>query len=104
MEDLRRLADRLDLIETALSIALQEPEPEHRGRLLTALDSATAAVRAEHQEAEEVEEATQEKRSSFRVIQGHRPGVPAQREPPSDDASSAHWTGRIPDHAARSAG
>lgn len=101
MEDLRRLGDRLEVIETALSVAMQEPEPKHRGRMLNALDSATAAVRAEHQEAEE---AVGEKRSSFRVIQGQRPGgIPLQRHPPDGDASAGRWPGRIPGRAARSA-
>jgi hypothetical protein len=101
MEDLRRLGDRLDVIETALSVALHEPEPEHRGRMLNALGSATAAVRAEHQQAEE---AIEEKRSSFRVIQGQRPCVHPQRRRPDGDASAERWTGRTPGRASRSAG
>lgn len=103
MVDLRRLGDRIDVIETALSVALQEPEPEHRGRLLEALDSATAAVRAEHQE---VEEAAQEKRSTLHLIRGHasRPDPRAQGQPPANAASAEHWTGRIPGRAERSAG
>lgn len=103
MENLRRLGDRLDVIEAALSVALQEPEPEHRGRMLEALDSATAAVRAEHQE---VEEATQEKRSTLHLIQGHAslPDPHPQRESPASAASAERWSGRIPGRAARSAG
>lgn len=103
MERLRRLSDRLDMIETALSVALQEPEPEHRGRMLSALDSATAAVRAEQREAEE---GAQQERSSFRVIQGDasRPDLRPRQQPPAGAVSAEHWMGRIPDRAARSAG
>ena len=102
MVDLRRLGDRIDVIETALSVTLQEPEPEHRGRLLEALDSATAAVRAEHQDESEA----QEKRSMLHLIRGHgpQPDPRPQRLPPASAASAEHWTGRIPDRAARSAG
>jgi len=91
MERLRQLGDRLDVIETALSVALHEPEPEHRGRMLNALDLATAAARAEHQE---VEETAQKKRSTLRLIHAS----------PASAASAEHWTGRIPGRAAKSAG
>ncbi len=102
MDNLRRLGDRLDVIETALSIALQEPEPEHRGEMLDTLDRATAAVRAEHEEVETVEE----KRSSFRLIPGSGPrsAHPPERPTSVGAASSERWRGRIPDRDARSAG
>lgn len=102
MESLGRLGDRLDVIETALSVALGEPEPEHRGRLLNAIGAATEAVRAEHREAETV----QEKRSSLRVVSGSIPH-PAheQDEAPTRDADpGARPTYRTPDRVARSAG
>lgn len=102
MEPLRRLGDRLDVIETALVIALQESEPEHRGRMLGALDLATAAVRAEHEEVETITE----KRSSFRLICGSGPISVHRREraTPTDDVPTGQWQGRTPDHAVRSAG
>lgn len=102
MEALRRLGDRLDVIETALAVALEEPEPEHRGRMLDALSAATEVARADHLEAETVEE----KRSSFRLLPGSipRPTHYADRTPTGDAAPSAHSTCRSPDRAARSAG
>lgn len=102
VEYLRHLEDRLDVIETALSVARDEPEPEHRGRLLDVLDRATATVRAEHEEAETV----QEKRSSFRLV---RCALPYQAQHPeranaADAAPDERWRDRSPDPAARSAG
>ena len=102
MVHLRQLGDRIDVIETALSVALQQPEPENRGRMLNALESATAAVRAEQQEAE----ASRRKgKRSFRVIPGraaHRGVSPRSR--PADGGSSERSPGRTPDRVARSAG
>lgn len=102
MEALRRLGDRLDVIETALAVALEEPEPEHRGRMLEALSAATEVARAEHREAETVEE----KRSSFRLLHGAipLPAHPADQTSTRDAAPGAHSTYRIPDRAVRSAG
>lgn len=102
VEHLRRLEARLDAIEAALSVARNEPEPEHRGRMLDALDRAAESVRAEHREAETVEE----KRSSLRLIRGTVDHSREQSDwPPSVAASPAgHWPDRIRDPAARSAG
>ena len=83
--ELTRLGDRLDVIEAALSIARNEPEPEHRGRLLDTLDRATAVVRAEHTEASSGIEA-EEKRSTLRLIPGAR--RPEQTARPSSEASA----------------
>lgn len=91
MESLRRLDDRLAVIETALAVALQEPHPGRRIQLLTILDRAAATARAEHD--------AQQRRSSFRVITGS-----AWEDRSEDAAPAERWTGRIPDHATRSAG
>lgn len=95
MDQLRRIGDRLDVIETALSVALEEPEPEHRGRLLEAISAATEVVRAEHD--------VEEKRSSLCLIHGSGSCRPA-RETPAAGAASGRWTDRGQDHAVRSAG
>lgn len=102
MEALRRLGDRLDVIETALTVALEQPEPEHRGRMLDALSAATEVARAEHQEAENVEE----KRSSFRLICGSIPcpGPSLEGAPTADAVRAARPTYRSPAPAERSAG
>lgn len=102
MEPLRRLGDRLDVIEAVLSVALREPEPEHRGRMLDMLDRAAAAARAEHEEVEEAEE----KRSSFRLISGSVPcqGRLPQRPTEVTAAPAARWPDRTRDPAERSAG
>lgn len=102
MEPLRRLGDRLDVIEAALSVALQEPEPEHRGRMLDALDRAAAAARVEHEEVE----AAQEKRSSFRLICGAVPrqGRHPQRPSQANAAPAARWPDQTRGPAERSAG
>lgn len=104
MEPLQRLGDRLDVIETALHVALSEPEPEHRGRMLDALDLAAAAVRAEHTEVETADEAAEEKRSTFRLIRGS--GCSAcheQREGQETDAPAARSTDQTQARARTSA-
>lgn len=92
MDRLRQLGERLDVIEIALAVAREEPEPEHRGRMLGALNAATEATRAEHSEAEN----TEEKRSSLRLIRGGE--VLAAASP------AERWTSRSLDPAERSAG
>lgn len=99
MDSLRRLGDRLDVIETALSIALQEPAPDHRSHLLGVLDRAATEVRGEHQEAE----AAQQKRSFLRLVSPVPPGRLPQ-ESSADVAAAERWRGQIPDHVSRSAG
>lgn len=102
MDSLRRLGDRLDVIEATLSVALQEPEPEHRGRMLDMLDRAAAVVRAEHEEAE----AAQKKRSSFRLICGSIPrqGRHLQRPTQANAVPAERWQDQTRDPAERSAG
>lgn len=99
MDQLRRLGDRLDVIETALSVALEEPEPEHRGRLLDALNTATEAVRAEHSEAEN----TQQNRSYLHLIRGSCVCHPVHEGPAAADPAERS-TDQTPAHARRSAG
>lgn len=95
MDPLRQLSDRLDVIETTLRIALQEPEPEHQRLMLSALDRATEVVRAEHRDAEN----TEEKRSSLHLVRG------SVRWPNPEIAGPAgHWTDQSRGHARRSAG
>lgn len=99
MEALRRLGDRLDVIETALAVALEEPEPEHRGRLLSVLDHAAAAARAEHQEAESAEE----KRSFLHLVKGGCCSSCLIQESSESGAPAARWTDQTRDHARTSA-
>lgn len=99
MDELQRLGDRLDVIETALSVALTEPEPEHRGRLLDTLNAATEVARAEHGQAE----SNQQNRSSIRLVHSAIPH-PADRPPTETDAPAARSTYRTLDHARSSAG
>lgn len=102
MDQLQCLGDRLDVIEVALSVALGEPEPEHRGRMLDALSAATELTRSQHQEAETVEE----NRSSLRLVRGPTPPPVRHAEvtPQVDDVRGGHSTCRTPGRAARSAG
>ena len=102
MDELQRLGARLEVIETALSVAMTEPEPEHRGRMLTALSAATEAVRAEHREAEIV----QENRSSLRLLGGSFPTQTRRPDsaPTADAARGEHSTYRSPARARWSAG
>lgn len=95
MKSLRRLDDRLAVIETALAVALQERHPGRRTYLLTVLERAAATAREEHGTVQDA----QQRRSSFRVITGSVRG-----DRPEAAAPAGHWTGRIPDHATRSAG
>jgi hypothetical protein len=91
MENLRRLGDRLDVIEVALSVALNEPAPEHRGRMLTALNAATETVRAEHTHMETAEQ----DRSCLRLI--------SSREEPAAASPTGPTPDRTPARVARSA-
>jgi hypothetical protein len=102
MDQLQRLGDRLDVIEVALSVALEEPEPEHRGRMLDAISAATDVARSQHQEAATVEE----NRSSFRLVHGAipPPARPAEVSPQVGVVRGARSMCRTPDHAATSAG
>jgi hypothetical protein len=91
---LQRLQDRLDVIETVLSIALTEPEPDHRGRMLCALSAAAEVARTEQRTAETIER----KRSTLRLVHSADP------VPTAVDVPAARSPYRIPDHANLSAG
>lgn len=99
MDELQRLEDRLDVIETALSVALSEPEPEHRGRMLNTLSAATEVARAEHGEAE----SAQQNRSSLRLVRGSVPH-PADPAPTETAVPAARSMYRTRDPARSSAG
>lgn len=84
MDQLQRLGDRLDVIEASLTVAMGEPDPQHRGRMLDALSAATEVARADHDQAETAEQ----KRSSFRLVHGLIPHPADHAEPtPTADAS-----------------